>query len=618
MLTSLKLGNFKAFGPSQKIPIKPITLVFGPNSAGKSSFIHSLLLLHQAAVIDGNLDVHCPRLAGNSVDLGGFKEYVHRHNLDSTVSWELEFATPAIKGRLADLLQNHADRLLVSIQVGMRQSEQTVSVRVSKQTGPDETHSIPGAELRAVGAPYVKSYELRLNNKPVLSLSARPNQVMSVDRVDVRCPLINASLRACFTGSSLIPGLEEVTDDQLETAVTEMLASLSTRADLLLPRYVGKKGLEDKEEHLFRCSPEVMFYGGVFSSGRLVGAINEQFVWLLDGLLEAGYNAIAHSLGRLDYLGPLRTIPPRNFTTSEAHDANWTSGGAFAWQAIKEDPYLRQKVNHWLGHKDRLSTGYRLELRKLFSVEDLRQSVSAEAYNFDVRSRSFVLQEIQEMLQNTSLSEAERSKLLEELDTRHQDRVSAAELADFDDSEEREAILDKAAAALAGSDQLVLVDTNTDTEVSHRDVGVGISQVLPVLVTAYASKNHVIAIEQPEIHVHPKLQAELGDVFIEAALNEIGPRNTFILETHSEHLILRILRRIRETSSGSYLDVALASGDETALENHIPVTPDDVSVFYIQPTPKGAQVIELPITSDGDFAERWPGGFFAERFQELP
>ena len=58
MLTSLKLGNFKAFGPSQKIPIKPITLVFGPNSAGKSSFIHSLLLLHQAAVIDGNLDVH--------------------------------------------------------------------------------------------------------------------------------------------------------------------------------------------------------------------------------------------------------------------------------------------------------------------------------------------------------------------------------------------------------------------------------------------------------------------------------------------------------------------------------------------------------------------------------
>ena len=72
MLTQLRLGNFKAFGPTQTIPIKPITLIFGPNSAGKSSIIHSLLLAHQAAVVDGNLDVRCPKLAGNSVDLGGF------------------------------------------------------------------------------------------------------------------------------------------------------------------------------------------------------------------------------------------------------------------------------------------------------------------------------------------------------------------------------------------------------------------------------------------------------------------------------------------------------------------------------------------------------------------
>ena len=58
---------------------------------------------------------------------------------------------------------------------------------------------------------------------------------------------------------------------------------------------------------------------------------------------------------------------------------------------------------------------------------------------------------------------------------------------------------------------LILIDQRTNTAVSHRDVGIGISQVLPVLVSAYASNNNLLAIEQPEIHLHPALQAELGE-----------------------------------------------------------------------------------------------------------
>src|SRR5277367_3973354 len=107
MLTSIKLGNFKAFGPTQTIPIKPITLIFGPNSAGKSSIIHSLLLAHQAAVVDGNLDVRCPKLAGNSVDLGGFGDYVHRHALTESVKWQASFPTDKMQSRLSDFLRQN-------------------------------------------------------------------------------------------------------------------------------------------------------------------------------------------------------------------------------------------------------------------------------------------------------------------------------------------------------------------------------------------------------------------------------------------------------------------------------------------------------------------------------
>lgn len=151
--------------------------------------------------------------------------------------------------------------------------------------------------------------------------------------------------------------------------------------------------------------------------------------------------------------------------------------------------------------------------------------------------------------------------------------------------------------------QLVLIDKRTGTPVSHRDVGIGVSQVLPVLVSAYASKNKLLAIEQPEIHLHPALQAELGDVFLQSALGDNG--NTFLIETHSEHLLLRILRRIRETSDGE-----LPAGFRE-------VDPDDVAVLFIQPGPDNTEVIEIPVTPEGEFERAWPGGFFAERAEEL-
>jgi hypothetical protein len=153
-------------------------------------------------------------------------------------------------------------------------------------------------------------------------------------------------------------------------------------------------------------------------------------------------------------------------------------------------------------------------------------------------------------------------------------------------------------------DELVLMDLRTNTPVTHRDVGIGVSQVLPVLVHAYADKERIVAIEQPEIHLHPALQAELGDLFIESALGE--RKNTFLLETHSEHLILRILRRVRETT------------EKRLPPGATPVGVEDVSVLFVEPTDKGSIVRQMTVTPDGDFAEPWPGGFFAERLKDLP
>jgi len=155
---------------------------------------------------------------------------------------------------------------------------------------------------------------------------------------------------------------------------------------------------------------------------------------------------------------------------------------------------------------------------------------------------------------------------------------------------------------------LRVVQPETRITVNGTDVGFGISQVLPIIVQSMVSKGQTICIEQPEIHLHPKLQAEMGDLFIEAALGE--RKNTFILETHSEHLILRILRRIRETTIRETTNGELEDGLQ-------PITPEDVQVIYAEPTPNGTVLHDLPITADGDFEKKWPKGFFPERRKEL-
>ena len=93
----------------------------------------------------------------------------------------------------------------------------------------------------------------------------------------------------------------------------------------------------------------------------------------------------------------------------------------------------------------------------------------------------------------------------------------------------------------------------------------------------------------------------MGDVFIEGALKQ---KNSFILETHSEHLILRLLRRIREA-------------DDIEIKTKNGIKPSDLMILYVDPQKEGAQVYEIPVNEDGEFDRPWPEGFFSERSKEL-
>jgi hypothetical protein len=135
-----------------------------------------------------------------------------------------------------------------------------------------------------------------------------------------------------------------------------------------------------------------------------------------------------------------------------------------------------------------------------------------------------------------------------------------------------------------------------------QDVGVGISQVLPVVVAAQDGSASLVCIEQPELHIHPAVQVGLGDLFIDGALNQ---GLSFLIETHSEHLILRLLRRIREA----------AEMTSNAVEES--PSPALIAVYCISKRDGAVSIDEIPVTKDGDFAKSWPQGFFDERGAEL-
>ena len=552
MITSLHLGNFKAFSDTQNIPVKPITLIFGANSAGKSSIIHSLALAHEA-MRTGELDLFRTELGGSSIDLGGFRQYIHRRQAGRRMEWGLTLGTGKFTGRLKELLEPVAT-VTLNITIGMPLD--------------DQDQPLPSA------VPHVASYELESDGSTLLRMSRRPGDRMALDLLPYKHPVMQRLIRALLEGFTTTGSVTEQDLKMLEGPIAEIISGLRSPMGNFFPQ-----GLRDEirdEEPVRQMSLFPVSRGN--RQEDLAKALRFFLPRTLEELIQELNLVIGMEINRLQYLGPLRSYPARHLAFAEHEDINWYAGGGYAWDVVRRNKEVRDRVNSWLSDAKKLSTPYELSIKHLLTIDDLDADYEG----------------IIEQIQNASKDDQNR------LDGGNEEEfMEALFVAIYGALSE----LKRKEANLANIQELILIDRRTDTQVSHRDVGIGVSQVLPVLVSAYASQEKIIAIEQPEIHLHPALQAELGDVFIESAL--AGNNNTFLLETHSEHLILRILRRIRETYENDLPDGA------------VPITPDQVAVLYVQPGKKGSEVLHIPVNAEGEFERPWPQGFFAERAREL-
>jgi len=140
--------------------------------------------------------------------------------------------------------------------------------------------------------------------------------------------------------------------------------------------------------------------------------------------------------------------------------------------------------------------------------------------------------------------------------------------------------------------ELKINAAGSNTQVSITDVGFGVSQVLPVLVQVfYAPTGSSVILEQPEIHLHPAAQSALGDVLL-AAIKDNGVQ--LLVETHSEHLLHRIQRRIAEER----------------------ISKDDVAMYFIESRDGRSEINELKVDEYGNITN-WPQNFFGDEMGDL-
>ncbi|QMV65527.1 DUF3696 domain-containing protein [Pseudomonas berkeleyensis] len=511
MLEKLSIKNFKAFSAWQEINLAPITLIYGPNSSGKSSIIHSIMLLKQSLTrpnLQGGLVSN-----GEFVDLGDFSSMVHGHDLNRDISFRLTYK-------------------------------------------PTKKQSYSDFGLDVFGKSTVREYEL--NYKYYLINDSPKNKSSELEK------------KRGFSYLNTMSTIVRAGEKKEILFSTSVISELETITELSEPRRLGLNF--EKKSTPEKVSPESEQSLNKKKSAQLVAAAKkfkflDKDAWestytylsnhrskrhefskndiskLLDGLkfksdinyatpstaefesrmhkdfdfnsliqLNMAFSSLARDLkekfSSISYLGPLRSHPSRFYAPKTDQNDSVGKQGENVAKFIYERPEITEDINQW------------------FSMFEVPYKLSSDGIGNDVSGPVICLQ---------------------------------------------------------------LMDNRTGVMVGPSDVGFGIGQMLPIIVEGLVRDDSVICVEQPEIHLHPRLQAHLANFFVKTCKS-----NQWIVETHSESLMIRLQRLI---AAGKLL-------------------PRDVSIIYVEPTEEGGQIIPIRLDKEGDFIDSWPEGFFEERLRE--
>ncbi|MDY3561972.1 AAA family ATPase [Gemmata sp. JC673] len=684
MITAVEIENFKGVRERTRIEVRPITLLFGPNSAGKSTLLHALQLAREVFT-RRNLDVDVTDGGANFIDLGGFRNYVHGRDLTKaiTLRFDLDLSStdfltgyPITEFKLPIPDRNGDERDVSTIGDDIRSGWVEIVIRWSNLTN----------------RPYLSQFSVGYDGEGFAQINVHPQTTGTwIDALNIHHPLVRWSQPVTSFGviDALLPRVRNIpaglyfgttepvdradlpcadgttflirtnfsegakewslrrtrewhfsqdADNDTEGVARVILAAAPDGSCVRLWGAEFNRNEWSDEQAQFAFDHEIHTDGldrGAYADAlarvydedggteitdlglvampdldRGFEIVHNAYPWdvngteesrsvltqLLNRLLLVPARLVRSALAEFRYVGPVRDAVPRHLTLPRFHDARRWAGGLAAWEELTREPAgiltpngisperqdIAAQVNEWLSSEDRLNTGFGLR------VEQFRELPTEH--------------ELSTLL--------ERGALLDEIDS---DKIKGL------------------LRSLPVLRRLVLVSLSTQQKFQPADVGQGITQAVPVIVAAIQAfggerpRGGLVAIEQPELHLNPRQQAALGDVFLAGALQ--SPKNRLILETHSEHLILRLQRRIREATErretlrdgGGRNRMASIPPPERAPVTEplaLDVRDVDIGVVYVRSTDGRTLFEPMALDLTGEFVLPWPDDFFEIDFHE--
>ncbi|MFZ4595664.1 MAG: AAA family ATPase, partial [Verrucomicrobiaceae bacterium] len=297
MLNSFSISNFKAFGSEQRIPLRPITLVFGANSSGKSSILHSLLLARHA-LDTGDWDVTHPKLAGDSVELGGFSNYLHRKNKNPVGAVSLSFdRTLGTDFQPRSQLLPFAKELRLTLNVAVK------TVLSSEK-------------------PALRDCQIDVDGSRLFLLTPKSDGELGINLWETSHPLSERLISWC----QQTVGPEAVTN-QSKATVVDAIHELNQTAVLSDSGFLP-------DDARFQTANVTLPSERKDNDQRIRAEVHRVYPQMIRDLLADLHDLFSHELRRLEYLGPLRSYPSRQLFDNETTDPNWRAGGGFAWKTV--------------------------------------------------------------------------------------------------------------------------------------------------------------------------------------------------------------------------------------------------------------------------------------------
>ena len=569
MITSIGIENFRAFGERMDIPLRPVTLFFGANSVGKSTILNVFNLFKQSIDYGEKGRVLVPRVKGGIRDLGSYQDFVNDHDVSKNIKIEIGYESK---------YQYYVDAFVangVTVEYEFNFSAQSREIGFASLTFKyrgemlarfEPVDKLPYFLLKDS---YNNGYDPSRSSEHVLICTEITSDLDFWDKI------LQMDAKR---------GFELLDEEEAKRKADWRLSLWELRAELKSIERSNIKAIERSNNIVFELK-------SLIKGSRLARSLldfeqndveNTDPLALLKRVID-----LQRVIESMEFFCKERS--PKNLAELASHLIGKIAlpHNGLALRPIRFDQALSDIMSlarlrlplDVLRGLDVLCIGLNRDFSSLLPLGPFRNA--PERFYMFSGTRPSSVGRKGESLSDLIFKDQDvllkTNKWLQRLNLGYEMNVRPL----GENNPDLYEVL------------LRDISREPSVEVNLTDVGFGVSQILPFVVQAVSASNQIISIEQPEVHIHPKLQADLGDLLAEVANSD---RNVqLLIETHSEHLVLRLQKLIRDGK----------------------LSKDKVAIINITKGPSGSTAQHMLMDDSGEFLTEWPGGFFTERLNEL-